>query len=113
MTAKLPLPSGLPPLTVVGAGKLGTAVAKAWEQRGGSVAARVTAADTWEPQGLVFEATAPDAAVGNLTRCIEAQVPVVTGTTGWLERLDEVRDWPFARTARRFTAPTSAPGSTP
>ena len=46
MTAELPLPSALPPVTFVGAGKLGTAVAEAWEQRGGAVAARVTAADT-------------------------------------------------------------------
>ena len=31
MTAELPLPSALPPVTFVGAGKLGTAVAEAWD----------------------------------------------------------------------------------
>ena len=110
MTADLPLPSALPPVTFVGAGKLGTAVAEAWAQRGGSVASRVTAADAWEPQGLVFEATAPDAAVDNLTRCIEAQVPVVTGTTGWLERLDEVRDLALRAESTAFYSTNFSPG---
>lgn len=110
MTAELPLPSALPPLTVVGAGKLGTAVAEAWEQHGGSVAVRVKAADAWDPVGLVFEATAPDAALGNLTRCIEAQVPVVTGTTGWLEHLDEVRDLALRTGSTAFYSTNFSPG---
>lgn len=110
MTAELPLPSALPPLTVVGAGKLGTAVAEAWEQHGGSVAARVKAEDAWDPLGLVFEATAPDAALGNLTRCIEAQVPVVTGTTGWLEHLDEVRDLALRTGSTAFYSTNFSPG---
>ena len=110
MTAELPLPSALPPLTVVGAGKLGTAVAESWEQHGGSVAARVKTADAWDPLGLVFEATAPDAALGNLTRCIEAQVPVVTGTTGWLEHLDEVRDLALRTGSTAFYSTNFSPG---
>ena len=110
MTAELPLPSDLPALTVVGAGKLGTAVAEAWERRGGSVAVRVTTGGAWEPQGMVFEATAPDAAVDNLTRCIEAHVPVVTGTTGWLERLDEVRDLALREGSTAFYSTNFSPG---
>ena len=70
----------------------------------------MTAADAWEPQGLVFEATAPDAAVGNLARCIEAQVPVVTGTTGWLERLDEVRDLSLRADSTAFYSTNFSPG---
>ena len=90
MNTELPLPSACPPVTVVGAGKLGTAVAEAWERHGGVVAERVTAGQAWEPRGLVFEATAPEAALGNLLTCAQARVPVVTGTTGWLEQLSKL-----------------------
>ena len=87
MNAELPLPSSMPPLLVVGAGKLGSAVAKAWVDHGGTIHASVSAGETWTPDGLVFEATAPSAAYDNVQRCVQANVPVVTGTTGWLHQL--------------------------
>jgi 4-hydroxy-tetrahydrodipicolinate reductase len=90
MNRDLPSPSALPPLTVVGAGKLGGAVAEAWKRHGGTVAAFVHKSQDWEPSGLVFEATAPEAAFEHVLKCLEAGVPVVTGTTGWLDRLGEL-----------------------
>ena len=42
---------------------------------------RLWGGETWLPEGLVFEATAPDAAFDNVMRCVEANVPAVTGTT--------------------------------
>ena len=92
MNVDLPTPKDLPPLLIVGAGKLGRAVGEAWEQQGGKVDRAVTSGQDWSPAGLVFEATAPNAAFDNLVRCAEAQVPVVTGTTGWLEELDRLRN---------------------
>ena len=92
MIHKLPLPSDLPAVTILGAGKLGKAVAAVWEERGGSIAKLVTSGQTWEPKGLVFEATQPEAAAENLARCIRARIPVVTGTTGWLDQLPEMLD---------------------
>lgn len=80
-------PAELPPVTFVGRGKLGSAVARAWEGQGGHVARMVGQGEPWTPEGLVFEATTPDAAPVNVLRCVEAGVPVVTGSTGWLERL--------------------------
>ena len=81
MNPDLPRFSELPPLLVVGAGKLGTAVAEAWERQGGTVALRISAGQQWQPEGLVFEATAPDAALGNLLRCAEAR-PLVAVEEG-------------------------------
>lgn len=40
---------------------------------------------------VAIEFTTPDAAPDNLLLCFEAGVPVVCGTTGWLNRFDEVR----------------------
>ena len=81
----------MPPLAVVGAGKLGQAVAHALVRRGRNPRRQVQAGMAWSPDGIVFEATEPSAALGNLTRCIDAGVPVVTGTTGWHHDLDKVR----------------------
>ena len=39
---------------------------------------------------VVIEFTHPEAAFGNLLACMEAGVPVVSGTTGWLSRYDEL-----------------------
>ena len=41
---------------------------------------------------VVFEFTQPDAVVANISLCFEAGVPVVVGTTGWSDRIDEIRD---------------------
>ena len=39
---------------------------------------------------VAIEFTTPDTAYGNIVKCLEAGVPVVCGTTGWLDRYDEV-----------------------
>jgi 4-hydroxy-tetrahydrodipicolinate reductase len=40
---------------------------------------------------VAIEFSAPSAAFDNYMECFAAGVPVVAGTTGWLERLDEVK----------------------
>ncbi len=37
---------------------------------------------------VVFEFTTPDAAFDNISKCMDAAVPCVSGTTGWLDKLD-------------------------
>ena len=91
MIHSLPQPHDLPPLTVVGAGKLGLAVAGAWKDAGGQIGREISSGQPWTPEGMVFEATAPEAALPHLLRCLEHQVPVVTGTTGWLSHLPQVQ----------------------
>ena len=46
---------------------------------------------------VAVEFTRPEAAVSNLKTCFEAGVPVVSGTTGWLDAWDDVE---AARTAQ-------------
>ena len=40
---------------------------------------------------VAIEFTQPDAAFENVSRCFEAGVPVVSGTTGWSEKLEELK----------------------
>ena len=36
---------------------------------------------------VAIEFSSPDSAFENISKCLELSVPVVSGTTGWLERL--------------------------
>lgn len=38
-----------------------------------------------------IEFTTPHTAIGNILKCFEANVPVVVGTTGWYDKLEEVK----------------------
>ena len=40
---------------------------------------------------VAIEFTAPGSAIDNINLCLDADVPVVVGTTGWYEKLDEVK----------------------
>jgi 4-hydroxy-tetrahydrodipicolinate reductase len=44
-----------------------------------------------EKSHVVIEFTKPEMAFDNITRCIEYGIPVVSGSTGWFNRLDEVK----------------------
>ncbi len=41
---------------------------------------------------VAIEFTSPNAAVGNILTCFEKKIPVVVGTTGWLEHLPRVKE---------------------
>lgn len=53
--------------------------------------ARASALEALRDADVAIEVTSPDAAPGNIALCLEAGCPVVVGTTGWHERLDDVR----------------------
>ena len=40
---------------------------------------------------VAIEFSTPEAAINNIYKCFEANVPVVVGTTGWLSKLDDVK----------------------
>lgn len=40
---------------------------------------------------VAIEFTTPETAAGNILQCFEAGIPVVSGTTGWLNRLEELK----------------------
>jgi len=40
---------------------------------------------------VAIEFTTPETAYSNIIKCFEANVPVVCGTTGWLEKLPEIK----------------------
>jgi 4-hydroxy-tetrahydrodipicolinate reductase len=81
-------------LAIVGNGRLGKAVSKAWEEAGGKVVARIGKGDKLQPLNwgadIVLESSTPFTAFHNATICIKAGLPVVIGTTGWHDKMDEL-----------------------
>lgn len=83
-------------VAIIGYGKLGAAVAEVAEAKGWEVVARIKKEDEWTASGLgadiVFESSTPKDAVDNTLKCIAAHLPVVIGTTGWHDRLEEIKN---------------------
>lgn len=84
-------------IAIVGYGRMGHAVEAAARARGHEVAATLDLADPIAPDRLgdadvAIEFTAPAAAPGNITRLIEAGVPVVCGTSGWQAELPRISE---------------------
>ncbi len=82
---------------IIGYGKMGKAIESILLQRGHTVGAII---DIDNPQDfnrekfagidVAIEFTAPQTAFGNIMKCLEIGVPVVCGTTAWLDKYDEV-----------------------
>ncbi|MDZ4702983.1 MAG: 4-hydroxy-tetrahydrodipicolinate reductase [Saprospiraceae bacterium] len=85
-------------IALIGYGKMGKTIERLALAAGHSVvliidqnntgdlnAARLKAVD------VAIEFSRPESAFDNICRCLEAGVPVICGTTGWLDRLREVK----------------------
>ena len=48
--------------------------------------------DKLKKADVAIEFSLPEAAFENISTCFKAKVPIVTGTTGWLDRYDEALD---------------------
>lgn len=85
-------------IALIGTGKMGQAIEELAVKRGHTIALKLNheniANATFEDLKLAdvaIEFTRPDAAITNLSLCLEAGLPVVCGTTGWYEQLEYIR----------------------
>ena len=85
-------------VAIIGYGKMGHEIEKVLIERGHEVALRIDVDNREElmtPEKMAgvdvaIEFTSPATAFGNITRCLEMGVSVLSGSTGWLERKAEV-----------------------
>lgn len=61
-------------------------------------------ADRVAEMDVAIEFTTPDSAPGNIRRCIDLGIPVVSGTTGWNDRFGEVRSYCLEKGGALFYA---------
>ncbi len=84
-------------IVLLGYGKMGKVIEKVAESRGHNVVARFDVDNRHEFEQLtvsqvdaVIEFSHPSSAFQNVKSCLEKNLPVVCGTTGWLENKPEV-----------------------
>lgn len=81
-------------LLLVGYGKMGKTIEKVAMERGHEIAGRIDIDNQEEFDSIIADAAIefshPDAAFDNVRRCLEKNIPVVCGTTGWLNRRPEI-----------------------
>lgn len=83
-------------IALIGYGKMGKAIEHVALERGHTISAKI---DIGNPGDLMtfdaetaIEFSQPDAAAGNIIATLQRGIPVISGTTGWLERLEEVKN---------------------
>ena len=84
-------------IALIGYGKMGREIEKVLLSRQHEVFAKGNSqvplfSKNLEGADVAIEFSRPDSAVRNLFECFEAGTPVVCGTTGWYNRLPEVRN---------------------
>lgn len=85
-------------IALIGYGKMGKAIEAIAQGRGHEIVHRIdiNSSHLLEKEHLsqadvAIEFTTPETAYHNIEKCFNANVPVVCGTTGWLEKLPEVK----------------------
>ncbi len=79
---------------LIGYGKMGKAIEDVALMREHSIGLKVDASNAGTPPSgcdVAIEFSKPDQALANMRLCLEAGVPVVVGTTGWYDHLNDVR----------------------
>jgi len=85
-------------IALIGYGKMGKEIEQIALSRGHTIVLKVDVSnattytlDELKKADVAIEFSTPEAAINNIYKCFDANVPVVVGTTGWLSKLDEVK----------------------
>lgn len=86
-------------IALIGYGKMGKTIEQIARERGHRIVSIVDInnpeefqSDAFKSADVAIEFTTPATAFTNYLRCFEAGVPVVSGTTGWLEHMGEIKE---------------------
>lgn len=85
-------------IALVGYGKMGKAIEEIAIQRGHTILLKIDintmeqfTAENLKRCDVAIEFTSPHSAVQNIISCLQAGIPVVSGSTGWLDKWEEVQ----------------------
>ncbi len=85
-------------IALIGYGKMGQAIEEVALHKKHTISLKINAKNTDElttenlqNTDVAIEFTSPQTAAQNIIKCFEAGVPVICGTTGWLEELEEIK----------------------
>lgn len=85
-------------IALIGYGKMGHQIEQVVIERGHKIVSIIDVNNTidfdspaFKSADVAIEFSTPASAIENYRKCFAAHIPVVAGTTGWLEHLDEVK----------------------
>ena len=85
-------------IALIGYGKMGKAIEEIAVQRRHEIVLKIDIGNlsqfneiTLAKANVAIEFTTPHTAFQNIMTCLQAKIPVVSGTTGWLNKFDEVK----------------------
>ncbi len=85
-------------IAIIGYGKMGHEIEKICRDRGHNIVCTIDAgeerkfdSEEFKSADVAIEFSSPQSALSNYKRAFAANVPVVSGTTGWLDNIDEVK----------------------
>ncbi|KUF39384.1 4-hydroxy-tetrahydrodipicolinate reductase [Myroides marinus] len=80
-------------IALLGYGKMGQIIERIAIERGHEIVLRKKSTDNYDglkDADVAIDFSVPSAAVQNISTCFELGVPVISGTTGWLEEYDNM-----------------------
>lgn len=80
-------------IALLGYGKMGKVIEKILLQRGHEIVLRKTSSTTFDSllsADVAIDFSVPSVAVANITECFANDIPVISGTTGWLDSYQEM-----------------------
>ncbi|HVK96188.1 MAG TPA: dihydrodipicolinate reductase C-terminal domain-containing protein, partial [Flavisolibacter sp.] len=87
-------------IALIGYGKMGKMIEEIAIERGHEMVLKISSNNVHDftnanlnEADVAIEFTTPDTAFDNIKKCIDYQTPVVSGSTGWNERLAELKEY--------------------
>ncbi len=79
-------------IALLGYGKMGKAIETIALQRGHTIVIKTSRDSDYNinDADVAIDFSVPSAAFNNISNCLNNQVPVISGTTGWLEQYDDI-----------------------
>jgi 4-hydroxy-tetrahydrodipicolinate reductase len=96
-------------ILLIGYGKMGKAIEAIAISRKHTIAGKIDPGtglsfDFNSPVDVAIEFTMPESAAANIKLCLDHNVPVLSGTTGWLQKKKEVDEYCVSRNGAFFYA---------
>ena len=81
-------------IALLGYGRMGKEIEKIALQRGHEIVIKSTGENTYDinEADVAIDFSVPASAYSNISNCINNTIPVVSGTTGWLDKYNEIVD---------------------
>ncbi len=80
-------------IALLGYGKMGHAIEKIATERGHEIVLRKSENDTFdglEIADVAIDFSAPSSAFNHISEALNRNIPIISGTTGWLDKYDEI-----------------------